>query len=120
MKDAEGFTTFEVVRILGINRNTLQVWLQRKWIIPSIKVADGRAGPRGGNLFNRDDLYRLHFFNQFGRLIKRKKCAELAKGLDLGRDKCSLWLNKSRLVEISINLKRLKEQVNFFIINGLR
>lgn len=40
------FTQKDMVEILGINRNTLQVWLREGLIIPSIKDAKGRGATR--------------------------------------------------------------------------
>jgi DNA-binding transcriptional MerR regulator len=57
----EQFYTSDVTRITGVKRNRLQVWLDRGWIIPSIKKAQGQ-GSR--NIFGLHDLYVIALFKK--------------------------------------------------------
>ena len=53
------FTTFQIVKKLGINRNTLQQYLDRGLIEPSIQKSTGKGTK---NIFSLHDLYRIMFF----------------------------------------------------------
>jgi len=53
------FTTPDVVKIIDVNRNRLQVWLDKGWIAPSLQKAKGYGGR---NLFSKDALYRISLF----------------------------------------------------------
>ncbi len=55
------FTTFDIVKILGIERNLLAQWLMRGYISPSVQRAQG---PGTKNLFSRNDLYNIRLFQQ--------------------------------------------------------
>jgi DNA-binding transcriptional MerR regulator len=71
----EEFTTFQVSRILGVTRSSLQQWIDFKFIEPSISVAEGRGTK---NLFSREDLYRIEMFRALSRSgIAQKKAGKL-------------------------------------------
>ncbi len=53
------FTTFDIARILNLNRNSLQTWLDGHFIKPSIQQAS-RQGTK--NIFSREDLYQIQLF----------------------------------------------------------
>ena len=55
----ESFSTFDVVAITGINRNTLQSALAGGFIEPDIKRADG---PSERNQFSREGIYSVSLF----------------------------------------------------------
>ena len=55
------FPTGEVKIITGVNRNTLQAWINRGFVSPSIEVA---AGPGTRNLWSRFDLYSIALFRK--------------------------------------------------------
>ena len=52
------YTSFDVVRLLGVKRVTLQDWMARGFIVPDIK-ADGRGTK---NYFSRWNLYQISLF----------------------------------------------------------
>lgn len=57
----KSFTTFDIVKILGIERNLLAQWLMKGYITPSVRRAKG-TGTK--NLFSRNDLYKMKLFKQ--------------------------------------------------------
>lgn len=59
MKDH--FSTFDIARILHIKRNTLQPWLDAKFITPTIQKAT-RRGTK--NIFALTDLYKIELFRR--------------------------------------------------------
>ena len=72
----KGYTTWDVKKLLDVDRNRLTPWLENGYINPSIQRAT-RTGTK--NIFSRTDLYRIYFFRQlleFG--ITRKRAAKLA------------------------------------------
>jgi len=56
---SQEFTTFEIEKRLGIQRNLLAQWLMRGYIVPSVSRATG-LGTK--NLFSRNDLYKISLF----------------------------------------------------------
>jgi hypothetical protein len=57
----EKFTTFDIEKKLGLQRNLLAQWIMRGYITPSIARAKG-LGTR--NIFSRNDLYRIMLFKK--------------------------------------------------------
>ena len=55
------FFAGDVEKICGVKRNRLQVWMEKGWIIPSIKRADGH-GTR--NIFNLINLFQISLFKK--------------------------------------------------------
>jgi DNA-binding transcriptional MerR regulator len=55
------FYTSDVTRIAGVKRNTLQQWLDRHFIKPSIQEAEG-SGSR--NIFSEEDLHKIIVFKK--------------------------------------------------------
>ncbi len=55
------YTTFDINRILNINRNCLQPWLDGGFITPSIQRAT-RQGTK--NIFSLNDLYKIWLFQK--------------------------------------------------------
>lgn len=68
------FTTFEIVKILGVERNLLAQWLMRGYITPSIQRARG-VGTK--NIFSRNDLYNIRLFQQLVNTGIRRSEAEM-------------------------------------------
>ena len=54
------FTTTEVRKVLDLNRNTFQVWVDQRFIKPDIQKST-RQGE--SNIFSLDNLYQIHLFN---------------------------------------------------------
>jgi len=75
------FTTSKVLKILGINRNTFQVWLKEGFIYPGIQRSTKQGEP---NLFTRDDLYRIWFFKYLVETgLTREEAARFYKRTDI-------------------------------------
>jgi len=55
------FYTSDVTRITGIKRNTLQQWMDRRFIKPSIQEA---AGSGSRNIFSEVDLHKIIVFKK--------------------------------------------------------
>jgi hypothetical protein len=68
------FTTFEIVKILHIERNLLAQWLMKGYITPSIQRAKG-VGSK--NIFSRNDLYNIRLFQQLVNTGIRRREAEM-------------------------------------------
>ena len=58
MKDR--FSTFDIVKFLGINRNTLQSAIAAGFIVPDIQTPSKKDGERA--VFSRKGLYRVSLF----------------------------------------------------------
>ena len=77
------YTTFEVVKKMGIRQERLREWIDRGFIIPSIQKAQGRGTK---NIFSRDDLYKLGLFQYLLSIsLSRKRAAEIVKYLYLSQ-----------------------------------
>jgi hypothetical protein len=62
------FSTFDIVKRLGINRNTLQSAIAGGYVVPDIQKASKKDGTR--SKFSREGLYTVSLFFkliQFGR-----------------------------------------------------
>ena len=55
------FSTFDIEKILRVKRNTLQPWLDAKFIAPTIQKAT-RRGTK--NIFAVTDLYKIELFRR--------------------------------------------------------
>jgi len=70
------FTTFDIIKALGIDRERLRQWLDRGLVRPSIERSEGR-GTR--NIFSRWDVYGIALFKQLlERGVSRTQAARLA------------------------------------------
>ncbi|MBT4485358.1 MAG: hypothetical protein HOC71_16960 [Candidatus Latescibacteria bacterium] len=69
MKD---FSTFDIIRIFDIPRERLQDWINRGYIFPSLKTAEGKGTK---NIFSHWDLYGIELFQ---RLIISGHMREIA------------------------------------------
>ena len=81
----EQFEQRDITRILGIKRPTLQQWIERGFVSPSIEKA-GALGRR--NVWNRADMFRL---GEFHELIKR----------GFSREEASKFLKNCRVITTS-------------------
>jgi hypothetical protein len=54
------FTTSEILKILDLNRNTFQVWMDKGFVRADIQKSTKQGEP---NLFSRDNLYQIHLFS---------------------------------------------------------
>jgi hypothetical protein len=90
----ESFTTFDIVKRLGIKRERLKDWIGRGFIRPSIQKAKG-VGTK--SLFDRMDLY---FIKLFEFLVKAGLSREVAskQAMTLNRLR---HLHKSRINNFS-------------------
>ena len=81
--DEEEFTTFQVAKILGVSRSSVQQWLDSGFIEPSILAAEGRGTK---NLFSREDLYRIAMFRALSRAgVAQKKAGKLRNEFDFDK-----------------------------------
>ena len=55
------FSTLDIVKLLNIPRERLREWIDRRYIRPSIKEAEGHGRKA---LFSLADLYRIEIFNR--------------------------------------------------------
>jgi hypothetical protein len=63
------FTTFDIIKALGIPRERLQDWINRGFIKPTIP-AEGKGTKA---IFTRDDIYRIELFQKLiGMGLNRK------------------------------------------------
>ena len=75
----ESYTTFEVCRILSIQRNLLAQWLRNGYIRPSVSGANG-LGTK--NLFSKNDLYVICLFHQMVDAGIRRESAGIYSNID--------------------------------------
>jgi DNA-binding transcriptional MerR regulator len=81
--ESEEFTTFQVSRILGVSRSSLQQWLDFGFIEPSKQVSEGKGSK---NLFSREDLYRIEMFRVLHRAgVAQKKAGKLGSEFDFDK-----------------------------------
>jgi DNA-binding transcriptional MerR regulator len=75
------FTTFDIVKKLGVHRSSLKQWMERDLIRPSIQKADGQGTK---NLFSLEDLYRIGVFRAFCSTgFGQKEASEMANNINL-------------------------------------
>lgn len=75
------FSTFDIQKKLGINRNTIQQWLDSGFITPSIQRSIGQ-GTR--NRFSLADLYQIELFRRLLDLgLHRRFAAKLTVGINV-------------------------------------
>lgn len=67
------FTTSQVLKILNLNRNTLQDWMDRGFVTPSIQKSTKQGEP---NIFSRNDLYIIFLFNRLVSFGLNRKLAK--------------------------------------------
>jgi len=73
------FTSFEISKILGIPRGSIQQYMDRQIIHPSIAESTGQGSK---NLFSKDDLYHLQillYFQKYG--FTQKNASKLSRQL---------------------------------------
>lgn len=82
------FSSSEVCEILKIKRHRLHVWVENKWVSPSIRIADG---PGTRNKYNKFDIISISIFKmlvesgmlrEYSGLIVNEWIKESAKGLN--------------------------------------
>jgi len=73
------FSTFDVVKLLGINRNTLQSAMDGGFIVPDVKKAT-KKGEK--NLFSLSGLYSIELFFQLLRCGLNRTTASEESSLD--------------------------------------
>ncbi len=71
----ELYSTFDVVKILGINRQTLSDWMARGFICPKIRATG--VGTR--SKFTEEELILVGIFYYLISKIKRKYAADIIK-----------------------------------------
>lgn len=77
------FLASDVDRICSVKRNRLQVWLEHKWVIPSVQQASGH-GSR--NVYDESDLYRIALFKKAVESgLARKAVARFLQSMPAGR-----------------------------------
>ncbi|ACL06918.1 hypothetical protein Dalk_5248 [Desulfatibacillum aliphaticivorans] len=73
-----GYSTFDVARILGIDKTRLHEWLRRGFVIPSVQQAQGRGTK---SVFDKSDLYRIRLFQELiDKGINRENASTYIKG----------------------------------------
>lgn len=73
------FSTFEVDKILKITHSSLQQWMNRGFIVPSIQIAKGR-GTR--SIFSLEDVYRARIFQELHRAgLPQSEASEHSKDM---------------------------------------
>lgn len=92
------FTTFQITKKLNINRNTLQQWLDRGLIHPSIQKASGQGTK---NIFSLNDVYQIGLFQKLYQVgFTQKIASELSQNIDFANvgegDKSVEWVMISR------------------------
>lgn len=71
-----GFSTFEIAKLFGTPRSSLQQYLDRGFISPSIEKAQGK-GTR--NRFSTDDLYQVRIFQKLHSVgLPQKEASEMS------------------------------------------
>ena len=76
MSDDKVYTTSEVLKIFGVNRNTFQDLMDRGYVRPSIRKSQ-RQGD--SNLFSRNDLYIIACYLRLVEMgFGRKLASELS------------------------------------------
>jgi hypothetical protein len=78
MKDS--FSTFDIVKILGINQNTLQSAIAGRYIEPDIQEPSKKEGRRAR--FSREGLYRVSLFFKLLQFGRSRREASLDASLD--------------------------------------
>ena len=76
----ETFSTYDVAKIIGVSRSTIQQIVDRGIYVASI-VAAGGKGTR--NQFSREDVYRIAAILDMNRMsISQKLAADIARKID--------------------------------------
>jgi len=75
------FTTFDIAKILGIRRGTLQQWIDFGFVEPSVAKAKGRGTK---NLFSAEDIFRIEIFRElYSAGFSQKLAGQTAKKIPL-------------------------------------
>lgn len=73
-------STYDVAKIIGVSRSTIQQIVDRGIYVASIEEADGKGTK---NQFSREDVYRLAVILELNKLnVSQKIAAEIAKNID--------------------------------------
>jgi len=76
----ESFSTYDVAKLIGVSRSTVQQIVDRGVYVASIEEAEGK-GTR--NQFSREDVYRIAVILELNKLnIPQKKASEIVKNID--------------------------------------
>ena len=90
------FSTFDIVKLLGINREKLRDWMDRGYVNPSIP-AEGQ-GTRA--VFVREDIYNICLFVELLKIgFKRKFAANIISN-GIG--------DKSNFIKVFIDTEQLR------------
>ena len=95
------FTTFQIMKILGLPRERLKDWMDKGYVIPSIRKADG-VGTK--NIFDLVDVYGIALFMHFlSQGLIRTFAAEYTRScLALIRDKGRHWLSYKTVLVMAV------------------
>jgi hypothetical protein len=75
------FTTFDIAKILGIKRSSLQQWIDFRFVEPSIARAEGRGTK---NLFSAEDVFRIAVFRElYSAGLSQKYAGSAARKLPI-------------------------------------
>lgn len=78
------FHASDITKIAGVKRTRLQQWLERGYIVPSIRVAEG-SGDR--NIYSYVDLYNIAIFKKVSEMgFSRKVVADMLSKGAIGQD----------------------------------
>ncbi len=75
------YSTFDLVKVLGVHRSSIQQWMNHGFIEPTVEQAAGRGSK---SLFSDVDIYRIELFrNLFQVGIPQREAASIAKDTNL-------------------------------------
>jgi DNA-binding transcriptional MerR regulator len=98
------FYTSDVTRITGVKRNTLQQWMDRHFIKPSIQEAEG-SGSR--NIFSEVDIHKIILFK---KLIEAGLARKVASQC-INADRFEKVIRKGRSAFISLASPDKKDNI---------
>ena len=75
----EGFSTFDILKGMGLKVERLQDWINRGFVAPSIEVANGQGTK---NIFSKEDLCKIQLFKSLiTHGFSRQEAARCIKNL---------------------------------------
>ena len=81
MENTIGYSTFDILRAMGLRIERIQDWINRGYVTPSIETAHGQGTK---NVFSKDDLYRIQLFKSLvTHGFLRKDAARYFKAVSL-------------------------------------
>lgn len=82
------YTTFQICDELDLAKESIREWIGRKFIEPSIQMAQGRGTK---SLFSQEDFDQIKIFIKLLRFgFSRKKASELSKKIASGATEIEL------------------------------